>query len=482
MAEKRAMQGPKGTRDYYPAEMLRRRYIEGIWRAVSIRHGFEEIDGPTFEPAELYTVKSGEGILGEMFGVFSGKSDEDVRAVRETGQAPYGLRPEFTPTLARMYAARAPQLPKPTKWFTVGPFFRAERPQRGRLREFLQWNVDFLGGEDSLAEKASADAEVIACCVDCIRRAGLTASEPVTVRISHRAIAASLLAAIGVSEQLHSSLFGILDRKHASAGSFRAALAGTGLDEGMCGKVMAFAELRSDKGAYWSPTLQRVQELADGQLDEKSLEPLRLLEQHLVAQGVAEWCSVDFGIVRGLAYYTGTVFEVHAGAERAVAGGGRYDDLVALFGGPSTPAVGFGMGDVVLGLLIEPHIPTGRQLLESLSTSHVPRYRPDVVVIGDGSPEAASQVPQVFGRLRATTGFHVRRSYRATSNLGKLVQAANAALARVVVQVNGDGSIRVQDLDRSDAPQHVSKDTVIEVLRKILPAQALTSPDQAATP
>lgn len=174
-----SFQAPKGTRDFYPAEMARRRYIERAWREVSIRHGFEEIDGPAFEHRELYEAKSGEGILGEMFGVFSGKDPEQVAAAGQ-GKAEFGLRPEFTPTLARMYAAKASSLPKPTKWFWQQNCFRAERPQRGRLREFLQWNVDVLG-----ADVAHGDAEVLAVCVALLRELGLEDAD-VRVRIGHR--------------------------------------------------------------------------------------------------------------------------------------------------------------------------------------------------------------------------------------------------------------------------------------------------------
>src|SRR5678816_4242514 len=130
----RNFQAPKGTRDMYPQDLLRRRYIEKMWRDTSIRHGFEEIDGPTFEYLELYTAKSGEGIVSEIFGVFSGKDEGELAAIRAGGAAPYALRPEFTPTLARMYAAKAGSLPKPCKWFWQQNCFRAERPQRGRLR------------------------------------------------------------------------------------------------------------------------------------------------------------------------------------------------------------------------------------------------------------------------------------------------------------------------------------------------------------
>ncbi|MFM8784843.1 MAG: ATP phosphoribosyltransferase regulatory subunit, partial [Phycisphaerales bacterium] len=151
-------QAPKGTRDFYPAEMAVRRRLEGAWREASTCFGYEEVDGPTFEHLGLYTAKSGEGIVSELFSFR-----------RASGSDDYALRPEFTPTLARMVAARAAQLPMPVKWFAVPNFFRAERPQRGRLREFFQWNVDLLG-----AEGPAVDAEVIGVAVSALSRLGLT--------------------------------------------------------------------------------------------------------------------------------------------------------------------------------------------------------------------------------------------------------------------------------------------------------------------
>lgn len=166
---RQSFQAPTGTRDLYPVELARRRWIEDKWRKVAVRHGFEEIDGPTFESSDLYAVKSGDGILNELFQTFSGKDPEQAKQAGE-GRSPYALRPEFTPTLARMYAARAGNLPKPCKWFWQGPCFRAEKPQRGRLREFWQWNCDVVGGsfttEDTEStERAQLDAEVIGACV-----------------------------------------------------------------------------------------------------------------------------------------------------------------------------------------------------------------------------------------------------------------------------------------------------------------------------
>ena len=143
-ASSKKFQSPKGTRDFYPQDMAVRRYIEGVWRQTSINHGFDEVDGPTFEDIELYKHKSGPGIVSEIFQVYSGKDEQEIAAIRAGKDAPYALRPEFTPTLARMVAAKAAELPRPIKWFAIPTHFRAERPQRGRLREFMQWNVDFI--------------------------------------------------------------------------------------------------------------------------------------------------------------------------------------------------------------------------------------------------------------------------------------------------------------------------------------------------
>src|ERR1051325_11337269 len=171
-----AFQAPKGTRDLYPIDAARRRVVLEAWRSAVIRHGFEEIDGPIFEHLDLYTVKSGEGIVSELFSF-----------ERFGGEKTFALRPEFTPTLARMYAAKAASMPKPTKWFWTQNCFRAERPQRGRLREFYQWNCDIIGNEQDPGAQARADAECIACCVDLLELVGLT-PQHVRVRVNDRGV------------------------------------------------------------------------------------------------------------------------------------------------------------------------------------------------------------------------------------------------------------------------------------------------------
>lgn len=433
-----AFQAPKGTRDFYPQEMLRRRYIEKAWRDVSIRHGFEEIDGPTFEHTELYTVKSGEGILGEVFGVFSGKDEEQVKAAG-SGQAHYALRPEFTPTLARMYAARAAQLPKPTKWFWQQSCFRAERPQRGRLREFGQWNIDLIGDSSP-----SADAEIVACCVGLLDSLGLKPAD-VRIRFNHRRVLSELLTRLGVSEDHMASAYVLLDRREKLSNDDLEAMA---FEFGLTsGDFVGF--LKRPRGPA---ALKELLEWAPAGSSAANLDltaMLRATEDALRQAGVGEWCEVDFNIVRGLAYYTGMVFEIHevSGKERAIAGGGRYDNLIELFGGPPTPAVGFGMGDVVLGNILQDRglMPEGKELLERLSAPPA-SLRPDVFVIANDKEESQAAMRPLVASLRRD-GLHARHSYKATKNIGKLLKDASDSSSRFAAIIESANEVTLKNLD-----------------------------------
>jgi histidyl-tRNA synthetase len=459
MAKPQQIQAPKGMRDYYPADMLRRRFIEKAWRDVSIRHGFEEIDGPTFEHTDLYTVKSGEGILAEIFAVFSGKDPQQV-ADAASGRAQYALRPEFTPTLARMYAARAGQLGKPVKWFWQNTCFRAERPQRGRLREFLQWNIDFIGGDDP----AAADAETIACCIDLLAGLGLSPQD-VHIRVNDRRLVADLLTELGVDPGAHSAAMTILDRadRMSDEEAARSAQA-AGLHSDLISRFRAAA------AKYMNFAGQRP---ADADLERMpGLRSLVNLFDALTAMGHGEWLHADSSIVRGLAYYTGMVFEVYeaTGAERAIAGGGRYDNLIELFGGPPTPAVGFGMGDVVLSLVLADRnlMPEGAALLDRIS-SPGPSLRPDVFIISSGTPEADAQVRPLLAQLRrggdSAPPLHARTSYKATKNIGKLLKEASDSFARYAVIVETGDAATVKDLGArtedkmalADLPGHLAQ-------------------------
>lgn len=440
-ARTHTFQPPKGTRDFYPQDLAVRRYIESVWREVSINHGFEEIDGPTFEHLDLYTAKSGPGIVSELFSFRRAGGDVD-----------YALRPEFTPTLARMYAAQAGSLPKPTKWFSIGPFFRAEHPQRGRLREHIQWNLDIIGDDSPQAEAA-----VIACAVDALQRLGLSSNQ-VTVKVGQREAVATLLNTAGVTKRDFDRAFTLIDRRdRLPPKEFKTQADELNLD------VQTFDHNASQLAQDFLAGKRQVDlvQVGNVRFPLADFGPLFDLRQCLTECSAWDWCTPDFHVVRGLAYYTGTVFEIYetAGKERAIAGGGRYDNLVELFGGPPTPACGFAMGDVVLRLVLE-----DRGLLKAAQEC---APRPDAFVISAGKDEAEKQFRPLVAKLRRE-GLHARHSYRSTRNVGKLLGEAAKARARYAVILGDelrDGNVVVKDLD-GGKQENVKLDDLPTMLRE----------------
>ena len=323
-----------GFRDFYPEDLKLRNHIFATWRSVAARYGFEEYDGPPLESLDLYTQKSGDEIVGQLYS-FKDKGDRDV-----------ALRPEMTPSLVRMVAARAQALKKPIRWFSMPQLFRYERQQRGRLREHFQLNMDIIGEAGPLA-----DAELIAAALDIMRAFGLGPKD-VQARLSDRRVLRTLLLGHGVTEAQLPAAFGVIDKSERVP---KEALADMLRDAG-CGKREAEAvlEIAALKGLdAVSAALAKVK---DG---EAAGEPLRTAVEAIGAMGLGDFVQVDLTIVRGLAYYTGIVFELFDSAKqlRAICGGGRYDGLLKALGGPDLPALGFGMGDVVLGeLLKERHV------------------------------------------------------------------------------------------------------------------------------
>ena len=454
MSQKK-IKAPKGTRDLYPEDLLRQQYITNAWRDAAIRCGFDEIAGPTFETTELYSVKSGEGILGELFQAFSGKSPKEVERVKETGQAEFALRPEFTPTLARMYAAKAKELPQPCKWFTAGPYFRAERPQRGRLREFLQWNVDAIGlpAEDNSPENRSRmDVEVIECAVRMFEDLGLV-SDALKILVNDRSVMARYFASLGINDDLLESAFNLLDRQaKLPADALRTQAEEAGLPEPFI--------------AYLTGSADGLPALDAGDLD----RVCAMCDQ----SGFADWIEKDHSIARGLAYYTGTVFEAIVDGERAVAGGGRYDNLIELFGGPPTPACGFGMGDVVLGNLLDDKglMPSGSELMDAVSRPQA-SIRPVAFVVPNGDEDNEALVHQLVANLRrgienddwksrddrkpwhrdrySIAPMHARVTYKSTRNLKKLRSDAERQHARFFVEIHADNKVELTDMDRRES-------------------------------
>src|SRR6476646_9103912 len=297
-----------GFRDFYPAEFAQRAYITRIWREVARRYAFVEYDGPPLESLELYTKKSGDEIIGQLYN-FTDK-----------GQREIALRPEMTPTLARMVAAHERNYKKPIKWFALPQLFRYERQQKGRLREHFQFNADIIGETNP-----AADAELIALLIDTLRSFGLTEQDFV-IRLSSRNAWHDLFTSKNGDPAKEYDFYQVIDkieREKPEITAEKLKAMGFSLDE-----INAFIE----KG---EPTKE-----------------LQAILDNLAARGMKDFVHVDYRVIRGLAYYTGVVFEAfdRKGEFRAIAGGGRYDNLLKLISGGKVdlPALGFGMGDVVL--------------------------------------------------------------------------------------------------------------------------------------
>ena len=402
-----------GFRDFYPTEFAQRAYIARIWRDVARRYAFVEYDGPPLEPLELYTRKSGDEIVAQLYN-FTDKGGREV-----------ALRPEMTPTLARMVAARANALRKPVRWFSLPELFRYERQQKGRLREHFQLNVDIIGESD-----VTADAELLAVAIDIMREFGLSPDD-VRARVSDRRLLRALLERLGVGDEQLPAVFGIIDKierqprevsveklsalgvSSESADSLFSLMDGLTLDalRARFGDTPAIAERIADLERYYT---------------------------YLADLGVAEWVQLDLSIVRGLAYYTGIVFELFdaRGEFRAICGGGRYDNLLKSLGGVDLPALGFGMGDVVLG-----------ELLRARGLSDVPIGEPDfwVAAAEDGDLRDAMLAATQLRRAGASVEYALR-----PQTLSKQRKAAFSAGATYFITLGADfaerGSVQVDEI------------------------------------
>jgi histidyl-tRNA synthetase len=404
----------KGTRDFYPTEMAVRNWIIDGWKKVSVRNGFEEYDGPIFEYLKMFQIKSGDEIIEQLF------------SLQDRGGRDLALRPEITPTLARMVNQRINSLPKPIKWFSVPRLFRAERPQKGRLREFFQWNIDIIG-EDSVL----ADAEVIFTTIDFLREIKLTQRD-IRVKISSRKLLSSSLKNIGIPENKLDSLYALLDKyRKMPNDTFEKALLEQVQDSGAANKIIKFMT---------ADALVGLTEIVGNNPDvDEAIQELAYLKVLLVQMGVWHYCEFEPSIVRGLAYYTGIVFEVHEFAQelRAICGGGRYDNLLHDFGGPKISATGMGMGDCVLEILLRE-----RGLLEKQLTKQ--KLFCFVAFADESYKDAAIQVAM---KIRST-GLAANFSYK-SAKLGKQLKQAseqNTEKCVIIGEEFKDNKLAVKDM------------------------------------
>jgi histidyl-tRNA synthetase len=419
-----------GFREFYPADLALRTHIFRTWRTVAARYGFEEYDGPPLEPLELYTAKSGDEIVGQLYN-FGDKGGRDV-----------AMRPEMTPTLARMVAARANGLKKPIRWFAIPQLFRYERQQRGRLREHFQLNCDLIGEPGPLG-----DAEIIALAIDVMRAFGLGPAD-VRVRLSDRRVLRALLLGAGVAEPELAAAYQAVDKiERFDRAALVEQLGSAGVGAGAIERVFEIATLRGLPAV--ESALARVPEGG------AAGAPLRRVVEALGAMGLGEFVEVDLSIVRGLAYYTGTVFELFDAGRtlRAICGGGRYDGLLEALGGVDLPALGFGMGDVVLAELLRDRglVPTEASSIDVFLAGVTEEDLPFVLALAHEVRDAGLRAEYALG----------------AQAVGKQLKLADARNARFAVVIGPDdrarGEVMLKDL-RAKGQEAVPRDQAVERL------------------
>lgn len=414
-----------GFRDFYPEQLATRNYLMSVWRDVARKYGFVEYDGPPLEPLDLYTKKSGDEIVGQLY-TFTDKGEREV-----------ALRPEMTPTLARMVAAKANAMRKPIRWFSIPQLFRYERQQKGRLREHFQLNVDIIG-EASVA----ADAELLAVAIDVMRALRLT-SHDVRSRVSDRQLLTAVLSNVGVKKPEMPAVFAAIDKTGREPRE---------MTLGKVEKAVASADARRGVSRILDNATDLNALAAEFRHSSEVMEAVTHMREYLNfldALGVGDWIDFDLSIVRGLAYYTGKVFELFdaKGEFRAICGGGRYDDLLSTIGGVDLPALGFGMGDVVL-----------TELLRSKNLLPTPEIGTEYWVAADDE-SMLPDVMTVAGRLRqksrsveyALKSQTLARQLKTASSAGVrsvvLLSRDDYANGKVTVKTLADGSERSVALD-----------------------------------
>lgn len=414
----------KGTRDFYPEAMALRQWLYGELARVSRSFGYQEYEGPCLESLALYEAKSGEELVKEQAFCFADRGGDQI-----------ALRPELTPSLARMVAARQGQLPLPIRWWSFGPFWRYERPQKGRTREFFQWNVDLVG-----VESPEADAELAAVAATFLRNVGLLPSQ-VYLQVNNRRLVETELARLGVASEQRGMVFRLIDRRDKMrASEWDAYAAEQGLS---ASSIRGIALLLEDKELW------------------KKSEELQSFFGAVKALGVEEYVEYDPTIVRGLDYYTGTVFEARDrdGEFRAVLGGGRYDNLVGDVGGDRLPGFGFAMGDVVIQLV-----------LAKFGRLPTPRTASAQVLVTTFAASELNTSLDLARRLREV-GILVEW-YPKPDRLPKQLKYADQAGIRFAVICGPDemarSSVSLKDLATREQIEMKVEDLAVEVRRRVL--------------
>ena len=415
----------KGTRDFYPEQMALRTWLYQTIREVAESFGYQEWEAPLLETLDLYAAKSGEELVKEQSYVFKDRGGDEIT-----------LRPELTPSLARLIAQKQQELTFPLRWWSFGPFWRYERPQKGRTREFFQWNVDMLG-----PNTPEADAENVAVLATFFQRVGLTPNE-VMILVNDRRLIDAQFDKFDVQKELRPAVSSWIDRREKLAPD---AWDAYGVEVGLSDSQLRNLKAMLDDKDLWKQSPQQVR-----------------FYQAIEALGVSQFVQFDPSIIRGLLYYTGTVFEaweVGGQIRRSILGGGRYDNLLSDVGGEPLPATGFAMGDVVITLLLEKY----GLLPKNLDVNPAPV----LVTVFDEERQMASLA--LATQLRRA-GLKVV-VYPEAIKLGKQFKYADRIGARVTLVLGPDeaekGQVAVKNLVSGEQTV-VSQEAAADVIRGIL--------------
>jgi histidyl-tRNA synthetase len=417
----------KGTRDFYPEQMAMRTWLYNTVRSVSESFGYQEWDAPFLETLDLYAAKSGEELVKKQSYVFTDRGGDEIT-----------LRPELTPSLARMIAAKQNELAFPVRWWSFGPFWRYERPGRGRSREFFQWNIDLLG-----ATGAEADAELIAIAAAFLKAIGLTPKQA-QISVNNRRFMDAEFDTLAILPEKKAEVSGLVDRREKM-------------------NPEAWETNAKEIGLTAKQLDGLVTILEDKERWRNSEELVRLFET-LDTLGVREYVQFDANIMRGLLYYTGTVFEafdISGGVRRAILGGGRYDNLLRDVGGEPLPAVGFAMGDVVVSLI-----------LQELKLQPALPISPAKILMTVFSQDLIMDSISMAADLRRE-GLNVV-CYPEAAKLPKQFKFADRMGMRVVVVIGPDeakdGNVTLKNLV-SGTQETIARGKAIETVNKILESQ-----------